>query len=779
MDRWPTPLLAAICSGSPEAVLESLSSDPEAAKVKDDDGKTPLAVALGLKDNAAVVVALLEQHPDAAKEEDADGKLPLWLAVKAGAPGSVVAALVSAYPEASRLRPMGQVVLESAHPYEDDVDTYECVEMSGADGLVVTFDPRSRTEKVCDYVRFFKDQSRTGFFGEESYSGREDNNFPGVAGRPPLVIEGFKVIVYFHSDGSSNDWGYKMTIEGTMLLPLHQYLANQTAGGADDEDSFSALAALLDASPSAAEVKRDGGLPLHLVAATARSADVIWLILSANPNAANTREEKWGDLPLHCACKSQKPSGAAIAALLKANPQAAASKNNDGLLPIHALLQNVAGGASAPEEEEIVSAATALLNAYPQAAKDKDAAGKTLLELAGDAAPGSLVALLQSAASQQLTGPTPLNKIPRSLSLASVHPHPLTRAHPKSRWACDVCHKNGGGPGLRACFAWKCSCCDFYVCVLCVAGGLRKLSLLTEPFAGSRHAHELVVVESNNGRICSGLGCSGGCLSGGEVVTGQAWACSKCRDVSFCASCVVYDQGLAGWWPTALLSAIAHALEAAAVAEILERDEAQAKAADDDGTLPLSFAVKCKASAAVVQALLTKHQEAAYAKDITARLALHWAARCQASSTTIEALVAANPAALTDKDLIGSLPLHLSVDAASNEAALALLAAHPEAAHAKDDFGRTPLHYASRVSKQVMEALLAANPAAIRERDVEGRLPIHCAVAAGRPASEALSALLAAYPAGAQATDGAGRTPLELAVICIASASTVALLLKH
>jgi ankyrin repeat protein len=78
-----------------------------------------------------------------------------------------------------------------------------------------------------------------------------------------------------------------------------------------------------------------------------------------------------------------------------------------------------------------------------------------------------------------------------------------------------------------------------------------------------------------------------------------------------------------------------------------------------------------------------------------------------------------------------------------------------------------------------MEALLAANPAAIRERDVEGRLPIHCAVAAGRPASEALSALLAAYPAGAQATDGAGRTPLELAVICIASASTVALLLKH
>lgn len=40
-------------------------------------------------------------------------------------------------------------------------------------------------------------------------------NWPGFNGRPPLVTENSTVLVYFHTDGSVEDWGYRFTVTPT------------------------------------------------------------------------------------------------------------------------------------------------------------------------------------------------------------------------------------------------------------------------------------------------------------------------------------------------------------------------------------------------------------------------------------------------------------------------------------------------------------------------------------------------------------------------------------
>lgn len=54
--------------------------------------------------------------------------------------------------------------LESAHPYSNNIERYEEVAFPGAKRLVVRFDARSSTEKSCDFVRFYKDESRTAYW---------------------------------------------------------------------------------------------------------------------------------------------------------------------------------------------------------------------------------------------------------------------------------------------------------------------------------------------------------------------------------------------------------------------------------------------------------------------------------------------------------------------------------------------------------------------------------------------------------------------------------------
>ena len=87
-------------------------------------------------------------------------------------------------------------VVESAHPYLDNTDTYEVVESPGAKCYTITFDGRSRLASKYDYVRFYKDDSRTSYWGQEKYL---TESLPGTAGSPPLIIPSPRFIVHFHS----------------------------------------------------------------------------------------------------------------------------------------------------------------------------------------------------------------------------------------------------------------------------------------------------------------------------------------------------------------------------------------------------------------------------------------------------------------------------------------------------------------------------------------------------------------------------------------------------
>jgi hypothetical protein len=112
-------------------------------------------------------------------------------------------------------------IIESPHPYSDNMDTYETVEFPGASKLSVSFDPLSRTEDNCDYIIFYKDDSHSTYWGESKYHGGRNGtaNFPTAA--RPLIIDSSKFVFYFHSDGGVNDYGYKITVKPVSTGTYH------------------------------------------------------------------------------------------------------------------------------------------------------------------------------------------------------------------------------------------------------------------------------------------------------------------------------------------------------------------------------------------------------------------------------------------------------------------------------------------------------------------------------------------------------------------------------
>ena len=141
-------------------------------------------------------------------------------------------------------------VFESKHDYDNSSDIYTPVSIPGATKLFISFDPRTRTERGCgergrargaagmgagagarggwcahtsggarlraDYLRLYKDDTRTAFWGASEFTGgrgdASDDNWPGMKGRPELEIEADNFVMYFHSDGSVNDWGFRMIV---------------------------------------------------------------------------------------------------------------------------------------------------------------------------------------------------------------------------------------------------------------------------------------------------------------------------------------------------------------------------------------------------------------------------------------------------------------------------------------------------------------------------------------------------------------------------------------
>lgn len=108
--------------------------------------------------------------------------------------------------------------MESDHEYGNNLDVMKELRVPGAIRLVITFDPKTRTENNYDYLTFFKDRSQGEFYGSQTYSGRDaEHNWPGLEGNPPLIIDSDQCFVLFHTDSSNTDWGYRFTATGELL----------------------------------------------------------------------------------------------------------------------------------------------------------------------------------------------------------------------------------------------------------------------------------------------------------------------------------------------------------------------------------------------------------------------------------------------------------------------------------------------------------------------------------------------------------------------------------
>lgn len=115
-----------------------------------------------------------------------------------------------------------EVIVESVHPYPHNANTFLGIQVDHAISYEITFDSRSKTESGCDYIVFYKNDQHSEIWGESKYTGGEGSssrNFPGTDGRPPLIIPATHFVLHFRSDGSCNDWGYKIQIIPILALP--------------------------------------------------------------------------------------------------------------------------------------------------------------------------------------------------------------------------------------------------------------------------------------------------------------------------------------------------------------------------------------------------------------------------------------------------------------------------------------------------------------------------------------------------------------------------------
>jgi hypothetical protein len=107
-------------------------------------------------------------------------------------------------------------VLESSHPYKHNQDEVTVVEFLGAQELSISFDTHCATERGCDYLEVFTDRRRRDQDRLERLTGSSRE----PCWRKVLQTKSPVVVFRFYSDGSVNDWGYKVTIKATLPQPI-------------------------------------------------------------------------------------------------------------------------------------------------------------------------------------------------------------------------------------------------------------------------------------------------------------------------------------------------------------------------------------------------------------------------------------------------------------------------------------------------------------------------------------------------------------------------------
>jgi hypothetical protein len=105
------------------------------------------------------------------------------------------------------------VVVESAHPYTNNMNLDETYSFPGAVRLIVEFDPQCKTEARYDILRFYTEPGHSHGVFEQS----------GAQNWNTVEVEGDTLYVHFVSDGSNVEWGYKFTI-----TPVYKTSENRT-----------------------------------------------------------------------------------------------------------------------------------------------------------------------------------------------------------------------------------------------------------------------------------------------------------------------------------------------------------------------------------------------------------------------------------------------------------------------------------------------------------------------------------------------------------------------
>ena len=119
--------------------------------------------------------------------------------------------------------------VESEHPYRSRTNLGIPVRFPGAPHITITFDERTCTERNADYVTIYKDETRTEYWGpKERLSGDQDCEWPGVKGRPSLVIPSDHCYIVFKSDEASQDWGFRVMLRAPVAPTTAEELSTNT-----------------------------------------------------------------------------------------------------------------------------------------------------------------------------------------------------------------------------------------------------------------------------------------------------------------------------------------------------------------------------------------------------------------------------------------------------------------------------------------------------------------------------------------------------------------------
>jgi hypothetical protein len=130
---------------------------------------------------------------------------------------SDISALFSGIPAGKTILAGGvgsvEEVYESSHNYPDSANLKHSITVPGAIKYTLSFDPQCKTENGCDYLELWLDEAATNKFARW-----EGESFP----KEPVEVLNPSLHFTFHSDGSVNYWGWKITIKALIETTFYK-----------------------------------------------------------------------------------------------------------------------------------------------------------------------------------------------------------------------------------------------------------------------------------------------------------------------------------------------------------------------------------------------------------------------------------------------------------------------------------------------------------------------------------------------------------------------------